>query len=204
MTEKFKKNVQEAKKVLALLRLQNKHRVKVAQLAVSACTIKHGGKAVFERLTVKKFAEKIGINDHTLHEWIRYYRIVYVKLDGAQREYYNEMSADQIKRIVVGLSPKTTEGKVRRTFMASYRAGPDANKFRKYVAVLDTILYHLSAHKRVIMIPDEMLFEIVKKCRTIIAYIEKEMEFREGKIPARYNKPKINFDTFWEEEVGVQ
>ena len=204
MNKNWNKYVDEARKVVTLLRLQNKHRMKVAEIAIKACTIKHGGRAQVDRPTVKLFAERIGIAPKTLYEWIRHKRLVFDKLNDDQKIQFQEISANTIKGIITGLEEGTEKGKVQNKFSEYAGKAPIIAKLDKYLAVLNTIIYNLSAYMRIKEVPDETLTELIRRSNMIINFAEKELELREIGVPETVKKPKIDWDNFWSEEVGLQ
>lgn len=204
MNKNFNKYVREAKKVVALLRLKNRHRMKVAQLCIKACTITVGGRRNdLSKTEVKKFAEKIGINHQTLYEWTRYYRYIYLKIVPDYSTEWDEFPTSEVRHLMKGLKKDTPESVVKNKFKkALHQKGPQA-KFEKYCRVLDTIISHVSDSRKIFVMEDATLFEIVKRCRTIITFIEKEMQLRQKKIPRKFNDPKIDFSNFWQEEIDT-
>ena len=205
-TKEFNACVSEAKKVVALLRLKNRHRIRVAELAVKACAIYHGGRAPVTRLTLRAFAEKIGVNPHTLYEWIRYKRVVYDNLNAQNKNLYNDISADTLKYVVTAVGTQNLRNadkkKINRVFLKHAKMGPVVSKLVKYGKVMDTIIYNLSNYSRSHEIPDDILNEYEKKARQIVAYTEKLKAVRGGKVkPLTKKELDLNWDNFWENEV---
>ena len=202
----YNKCVNEAKKVVSLLRLKNVHRVKVAKLAIVAVKIQHGGRAALNRNTLASFADKIGVNKGTLYEWCRYKRGVYDKLTKEQKSQYNEVSADTIKRLLNGgpINSDSSALKVQREFARVVKSGPVEAKLYKYAKVLDTIIYNLKSFDKASEVPDEILKDYIMKSRLIIGLGEKTLEFKSGRKKApKVSIPKIDWDNFWQEEVGI-
>lgn len=199
----FEKNVEEARQVVALLRLKNSHRMKVAQLALECSTIKHGGRNNLDRPTLMKFADKIGLNPRTLYEWTRQYRYVFLKLDAPRREMFQSVSSDNFKEIIKGVDADTPREKIRERFDAIAKVAPLVGKHNKYLRVLDTVIHNVSAFVRIHEIHTQTLLEYRRKAQIIITFIDKHLEAKEVEIPAAYKKPKINWKDFWTEEVGV-
>jgi hypothetical protein len=202
--KRFTECASEAKKIVALIRLQNKHRMKVAELALKACTIVHGGKNIYERFTVKKFGERIGVNHRTIHEWIRIYRMVYSKLDQERKEDYNRLGSARVRYVMKGLSGKEQPKTIQNKFDKAYKQGGEIDKIDKYLRNLGTLIYNVSNSSRMISLDDKLLYQILEKSNTIAGYVKLELKHRDLGVSQKYIKPKLDLDNFWVNEVGVQ
>lgn len=201
--KQFREYVSEAQKIVKLLRLKNVHRIKVAEIALKAAVLINGGRAPITRNTVKSFSDKIGVNNKTLYEWIRYKKLVYDKLDRARKDSYNELSMDTIKHITKGIKRQTPAKTVQKRYDQFYKRSSIETRMHKYISHLRTVLYNCSNHGRMMEIPDSILLEVLGTCRKISGYIELEMKNRGAEIPKKYKKPAINPNLFWEDQIGV-
>lgn len=201
MNRNFNSCVKEAKKIVGILRLNNLHRMKIAELAVKACTIKHGGRNRYDRLTVKVFAEKVGINPKTLHEWIRHKRFIFDKLTKPQLVEFKELPAQDLKDIITGLKEESIKAEVRQRFKEVVQRPRGDTRIKKYFKAITSLKYNVMNHARSSDISDDSLLLIMKECREVCTYIGQEMKVRRKEIPVEVNKPKVNFDEFWDMEV---
>ena len=177
--------------------------MKVAELAVKACTIKHGGRNMYSRTTAKVFAERIHINPRTLYEWIRVKRLIVDKLTPTQIDDLDNVSADLFKEVITGVSHYTAPKKIQRKFRDVIAKHKDEHRMIKYIKHLNTIIYNVANHSRMWNCSDQILFVTLKKCREICTYIELEMKVRKKQIPVKYNQPKVNLDEFWNKEIEL-
>ena len=196
----WNKAVNEAKSVARLLRLTNAHRVRIAEIALRVCDIELGGKPSNSRYTIRAFADEIGINPSTVHEWTRLKRFIYDKLTSEQKRVYEEVSSNTLKPIMKGLTKDSRENTVRRKFDRFANTGFVVSKFTKYGAVLNTILYHVENAVRRAEIPSLCLKMIRARARRITKLIESELRDR-GARPTRKLKPKpiVTAEDVWNE-----
>jgi transposase-like protein len=178
--KQWKDGIKEAKQVARLLRLTNKHRVKLAEIAVKITDIQIGGRSSKSRFSIVRFGAEIGINPNTVYEWIRQYNLLYLKLTDKQKSEYLEVSANMIKPVMKGLTKKTRKATVQKKFKAIAKAGFVESKFRKYLAVLNTIIFHTQTLSKISEIPDQYLTEFRIKARQIDKAMTKEINARSG------------------------
>lgn len=202
--KEYAKKVVEAKEIMSLLRLTNKHRVRVAEIANDVCIILHGGRAPTTRYTLKRFAEDIGINRHTLYEWTRHKKYIFDKLTPKQKEEYYTISGNSIKEIFTGLTEKSLPKHVQQKFKSvKDTGGPDA-KLKKYIGHIQGLLFNVSNHSRLKGVSDDVLKRALEQSRLTQEYILVELSARKSKVDKTILQPKIDKRKFWQDEIGIQ
>jgi len=205
INSQYEAKVAEAKEIASMLRLGNKQRMRVAEIAVEVCVITHGGKEKPSRYTLKRFANDIKINNDTLYEWVRSYRYVYNKLKPEQKEVFHEFPAHLLRDTIKGLSESAKPGIVQRRFQAAVSKGRDSSKMKKYIQNLSAILFNVSNHSRLIDVDDNTLIELYRKASLIRGFLDYEFEARKMKVKPIIKQPKIDTTKFWHDEIeGVE
>lgn len=197
----YEKKVSEAREIVALLRLSNKHRMQVAKIACELCIITHGGRQPPTRYNLKKFSADIGLKHDTLYEWVRVYRYVYAKLTPNLKENFHTFPSNLLRPAVKGLNEKATPSHVQKKFKQVLEQGRTTSKMTKYVQNLSSILYNVSNHSRMIDASDKVLIELYEKASLIKGYLDKEFEARRLKTKPTIRQPKIDMTKFWHEDV---
>lgn len=120
-------------------------RMKIVLLAEKCCTIHHGGRSFETRFTVHRFAEEIGMNGNTLHEWIRLKRNVLDNLDQKEKDVVKTTDLWMIDRQLKGVRRNTPEYKaeVKKVAKSILSRNKTTVKMMKYQKHLNTILFNV-------------------------------------------------------------
>lgn len=202
MSKKWEKCVAEAKKVARLLRLKTQHRMKIAELALQACTIIRGGRQCFENLSIRRFSEAIGINEKTIYEWIRVYETVYAKLDEVNRESALEVHYDVVRNVRAAVDPDTMPEVVNATFVQEAAKPRDSLKWMKYLSRLRSIMFNVKNPRAMADVTDEQVQDMISRCNVISATLQRELEFRRkwsGQEGERFAPVTVKAKDVWDE-----
>jgi hypothetical protein len=174
------------KYVLAGQRLvasMQKDRLKLAELAIAACDIQHGGSKnrLSEIYTLKKYAEDIKISYKTLANWVRIKQNVFDKLksDGVDPDPIKDWS---MMNRISERSPKETPKEVITENFKKLTAAPLKGQpvnphhyFMQGLRRLRSTAYFVKKHKpEPSMFKDEDIKEMVEHCKTLIGWAEKK------------------------------
>lgn len=163
----WRNNVNLAKKLVMNI---TRSRIEVARLTLEACDIKHGGGGHWSKFedqhTVKKFAEEIGINHKTLHEWIRAYVNVYEKIKITEAE----LPIQKARRVSNQVNKSTPVSEVKRLVKVEQNRNwrsDYARKFLRYSSDFATCLERGSIHD----FDRNELLAIKNNCQEIVDFI---------------------------------
>lgn len=174
----WNEGIKRAKQVARLLRLSNQHRMELARICLEITDIEHGGRSSKSRYSIVKYGETIGINPNTVYEWVRVYRYLFIRLTPQQQEQFYEVSANMIKPIMKGVTVKSHKRTVRKKFDAIAKAGFVESKFKKYLAVMNTIIYHTQTLSKISEIPDDYLKRFKLQANRISKAMDDEIRAR--------------------------
>lgn len=167
----WKECVQEGK---VLAKMNQESRLKIVKLAEKCCVIHFGGRNFENRFTVTNFANEIGINPHTLLEWIRLKKNVLDNLDAETQKTVKQTDLQLIDRELKGIKRGTEEYKtaVRATTKIILSSTGSTRKMMKYQKHMTTMLFNVK-HKAMINDCDrKVLVEILHTAREIAKHLE--------------------------------
>lgn len=150
------------------------HRMKVAQLAMECCVVKHGGNRN-NPFSVARFAAAIGMNAHTLYNWMDIKKRV---VDTASAVHLKGMSYDMLRLAVTRLSSDPSKKETDRVLKEIKETEPVAYRFDRYIKHMGTIVHNAMTPIKLMEIPTEKLSEVIKLATVIKNLLEKELEYR--------------------------
>ncbi len=153
-------------------------RMKIVALAEKACVFHHGGSSTNNRFTVTRFAAEIGMNSHTLLEWVRLKRNVFDELSEADQKTIGQTKLTFLDRQMKGERRGTEAYKksLKKEVERLRKTSDSTIKMMKYVKHMRTIIFNV---KNPMMIKDcnkEVLAEILHLSREIskhLNYVDK-------------------------------
>lgn len=176
MTDRrFEELVREAK---TLWTRSDGFRFRIVELCIEACDIHHGGSGDRTRFTVKRFAQAIGLERHTLYDWIRVKKRVVDKMPVNFQKKINEIPWDHLKRTADQIPEDARNKEVVRLFREVSNIDPTELKFIKYRKHIASIIYNLKNPMRLIDVKDQTIADIMNDAQIILTLANKEIEFR--------------------------
>lgn len=136
-----------------------KTRMEIADLAIRACDIKHGGgdhwKGHAGVPTLQRFAEEAGISYKTLHTWVQVRRGVVEKLEPGAYQENNYKAAVATLEALPKPKAKAPPAIVRKIYDRETARKDDAHHAKQTIEILRTVLNKLRDGKL-----------NIRKCRT--------------------------------------
>lgn len=187
--KKYLSIVKKAKLEATVLKLTGQQRMKIAEFAVQACEILHGGRSEPTRLTLKRFSDDIGINKQTLYEWVRIKRMVFDKLDKENKPLFYKTPSRSLNGIMKRINITTEEKEVNDLYSKVLNEPKSTARFSKYLAVMDTILYNLTNFSVFEEIEVKTLELTIKKAEEVISAAREAIKIKSKKYPRVKRRP---------------
>lgn len=189
-----------------LIKNKDKYQMRIAELALSVCTVKHGGNS--EGLyTIKSFADDSGVKVKTLYNWIDMYKKVYVKLDRAEQDKISMTGLSKISNIV-GINPSTkrVRSEAKRELQRK-----TATKIARYACELRSLYKNFLDETIYDEIPQELAAQIGFYCDGILEANKKvKLKSRDGYLglthqgTAQTGKASNPGPGTYEDDMGVK
>lgn len=151
------------------------NRFKIAKLAMDVCDRTQGGHSS-RKYTVNAFARAVGLNGKTIHEWIRLKETVVDKL-GVKVDV-DKLPIQAITAVFRKAKSDMTNLQVRSLLDEEMKRPSDSRKWEKYLLNLNTLITNSMAPPLMEGTTDEVLKEVVVRCKKIVKYMNLEIEFR--------------------------
>jgi transposase-like protein len=157
-----------------------KARWKIVNIALRVCDVSKGGRKHENTYTLKRFANDIDINEHTLYEWVRCRHNV---LDKLPKMIVRNIEAGHVEHKLVTdvlskISADANKKEVLGYYMEMAGMEPETRKFQKYDQHLRALLYNAQRPLQMKFANEEILKAMIQKCEAIAAMFKKELELR--------------------------
>ena len=163
----FEKCVERAK---VCIRTMENARYEVASLAFKCC--------IFDKkipnadiYSVRSFATKIGIKKSTLHDWMKAKK-VYDSLSDTDKDLIKPSELSILARSI-SLDNKLNGRMVRSKYVQLKEVSEETHKINLYIKNLNSILYNIKDEKKLKLIDQDSLSEVLHVCREIVFILGK-------------------------------
>lgn len=174
----WKDCVEEAK---VLVKTTHEIRMKIVALAEKCCVIHHGGSSTSNRYTVLRFATEIGMNPHTLLEWVRVKKNVYDELSPQDQKDIGATKLTFLDRQLKGEKRGTEQYKValKKEVEKLKKTSASTIKMMKYANHMKTIIFNVKNKPMIKDCDEQILIEMLHLAREIswnLKYLDEKKE----------------------------